>query len=116
MIDAKRYKGRPELRVEGGLLRPRVEKLVVGRRDCTELVDGVLKQVDLVRDVVGDLPITGVLCFVEADWPLIGGAFTTRGIHVLWPKRLVSVLTDAAPAGVDVVAVRQSVATRFKSA
>lgn len=73
VIDAKRYKGRPELKVEGGLLRPRVEKVLVGRRDCTKLVDGVLKQVDLVRDIVGDVPVTGALCFVEADWPLVGG-------------------------------------------
>jgi len=58
VIDAKRDKGRPELKVEGGLLRPRVEKVLVGRRDCTRLVDGVLKQADLVRDVVGDVPVT----------------------------------------------------------
>jgi hypothetical protein len=94
VIDAKRYKGRPELKIEGGLLRPRVEKLVVGRRDCTGLVDGVLKQVDLVRDVVGDLPVTGALCFVEADWPLIGGTFATRGVQVLWPRRLTKLLVD----------------------
>jgi hypothetical protein len=116
VIDAKRYKGKPELRVEGGILRPRVEKLLVGRRDCTELVDGVLKQVDHVRDAVGDMPITGALCFVEADWPLIGGAFTTRGVHVLWPKRIVSLLTAAQLGAVDVAAVRESVVTRFKSA
>ena len=78
VIDAKRYKGRPELRIEGGILRPKVEKVLVGRRDCTKLVDGVLKQVGLVRELVGDLPGTGVLCFVEADWPLIGGAFATK--------------------------------------
>lgn len=52
VIDAKRYSGRPQLRVEGGLRRPRVERLIVGRRDCTKLVDGVLKQVDIVRAVV----------------------------------------------------------------
>ena len=63
--------------------------MLVGTRDCTKLVDGVLKQVDIVRGIVGDdLPIHGVLCFVEADWPLIGGSFTTRGIEALWPKRL----------------------------
>ncbi|MFT3872009.1 MAG: hypothetical protein QM714_05075 [Nocardioides sp.] len=50
VIDAKRYKGKPELRIEGGILRPRVEKVLVGRRNCTKLVDGVLKQVDLVRN------------------------------------------------------------------
>lgn len=115
VIDAKRYKGRPELKIEGGILRPRVEKLLVGRRDCTKLVDGALKQVDVVRDVVGDVPVAGALCFVEADWPLIGGAFTTRGIHVLWPKRLAKMLTEETDGDIDVAAVRESVASRFKS-
>lgn len=115
VIDAKRYKGRPELKIEGGILRPRTEKVLVGRRDCTKLVDGVLKQVDLVREVVSDLPVTGALCFVEADWPLIGGAFTTRGVHALWPKRLAKLLTEAEGA-VEVVAVRESLAAHFKPA
>lgn len=48
VIDAERYRGRPEMKVEGGLLRPRVERVIVGRRDCTRLVDGILKQVELV--------------------------------------------------------------------
>lgn len=38
VIDAKRYQGRPALQIEGGLLRPRVEKLLVGHRDCNKLV------------------------------------------------------------------------------
>ena len=116
VIDAKRYKGRPDLKVEGGLLRPRVERVLVGRRDCTKLVDGVLKQVDLVRDVVGDVPVTGALCFVEADWPLIGGAFVTRGVHALWPKRLAKALTEAEPAGLDVPALRDVLAAHFRPA
>lgn len=115
VIDAKRYKGRPELKIEGGILRPRVEKLLVARRDCTKLLDGVLKQVGLVRDLVGDVPVTGVLCFVEADWPLIGGAFATRGIHILWPKRLAKVLAEETAGDIDVAAVRDSLASRFKS-
>lgn len=41
VIDAKRYQGRPTLQTHGGLFSPRVEKLVVGRRDCSKLVDGV---------------------------------------------------------------------------
>lgn len=87
--DAMKYQGRLSLKVEGDILRPRVEKLLVGTRDQTKLVDGVLKQVDVVRATVGDdIPVTGVLCFIEADWPLIGGAFTTRGVEALRPKKL----------------------------
>lgn len=102
VIDAKKYTGRPRLRVEGGLLCPRVEKLVVGTRDCTQVVDGMLKQVDVVRAVVGDeVPVHGVLCFVGADWPLIGGSFSTHGVDVLWPRRLFSKLHSTGPLGTD---------------
>ena len=102
MIDANKYKGRPQLKVEGGLLRPRVEKLLVGTRNCTNVVDGVLKQVDIVRAVLGDnVPIHGVLCFVEADWPLIGGSFTTRGVEALWPKKLYPKLKAEGPLEIE---------------
>jgi hypothetical protein len=86
----------------------------VGRRDCTKLLDGVLKQVGHVRDLVGDVPVTAALCFVEADWPLIGGAFATHGVHVLWPKRLAKLLAEETAGDVDVSAMRQSLASRFK--
>jgi len=102
VIDAKRYKGRPHLRVEGGLFRPRVAKLVVGTRDQTRLVEGVHKQVDLVRAALeaaglADVPVRGVLCFVEANWPLIGGSFVIDGISVLWPKKLAEQLVATGP-------------------
>jgi hypothetical protein len=118
VIDAKKYKGRPQLRIEGGILRPRVEKLLVGTRDCTKLVDGVLKQVDIVRGLVGDdLPIHGVLCFIEAEWPLIGGSFTTRGVEVLWPKRLYPKLQSDGPLLTQTVAeVHQRLASSLPPA
>lgn len=116
VIDAKRYKGRPELKVEGGILRPRVEKLLVGRRDCTKLVDGVLKQVGLVSEVVRDIPVVGALCFVEADWPLVGGSFSTRGVRVLWPKRLAQHLREGAGTEVDVAEARRVLAEAFPPA
>ncbi|MFC0222432.1 nuclease-related domain-containing protein [Nocardioides zeicaulis] len=118
VIDAKRYSGRPQLRVEGGLLRPRVERMMVGRRDCTKLVDSVLKQVEVVRTVVGDqAPVHGVLCLVDADWPLIGGAFTTRDVQVLWPKLLQSTLGSPGALDADVIhRVHRDVASALQSA
>lgn len=116
VIDAKRYKGRLELKVEGGIVRPRVEKLLVGRRDCTKLVDGVLNQVGLVSEIVGDLPVVGALCFVEADWPVVGGSFSTRGVRVLWPKRLAQHLRESAGAEVDVAEVHRALAAAFPPA
>lgn len=119
VIDAKRYKGRPTLRVEGGILRPRVERLLVGRRDCTKLVDGVTNQVALVTDALADegidAPVKGALAFVDADWPLVGGSFTIRGTHVLWPKRLAKLL--AQPGEVEeVTAIHAALARRFPPA
>lgn len=71
------------------MFQPRVERLLVGSRDCTKLADGALKQVNVVRGLLGDdVPVHGVLCFVDADWPLIGATFTTRGVQTLWPKKL----------------------------
>ena len=92
VIDAKRYQGRPRLHVEGGLLRPRSEKLMVGARDCTKLVAGIHKQVSLVSSTLAgtapNVPVRGFLCFVQADWPLFGGDFTLDGVDVLRPKTL----------------------------
>jgi hypothetical protein len=101
VIDAKRYKGRPRLQVDGGLFRPRTERMFVGSRDCTKLVTGVQWQVEHVRAALSDhgmtAPIVGKLCFVDADWPLIGGAFTIDGVEALWPKALRKQLTQPGP-------------------
>jgi hypothetical protein len=84
VIDAQRYRGRrPALKVEGGFLRP----------------------LAVMHDVVGDeLPVHGVLCFVDADWPLIGGPITVRGVNVLSPRKLCSVLRANGPLATEVLA------------
>ena len=105
VIDAKKYQGqRPSLRIEGGWIRARTETLIVGSRNGTKLVDGVHKQVTLVRaalDAAGlsEVPVGGMLCFVEADWPLIGGDFMISGLNVLWPKKVASHIVK--PGAVD---------------
>ena len=107
VIDAKNYTGRAQLRVSGGIFSPRIEKLMVGRRDCTKLVAGVHKQVDrvnelLTRDGIGqDVPVRGMLCFVEGDWPLLGGSFTIGGLDVLWPKKARKIITASGALGDD---------------
>ena len=122
VIDAKRYRGRPTLRVQGGILRPRVERLMVGSRDCTRLVAGVHGQVDVVRSALAasgepEVPVHGVLCFVDADWPLFGGAFVIDSVCVLWPRKLAEKLTapgDLAPDRVEVI--HRALASRFRAA
>jgi hypothetical protein len=120
VIDAKRYKGRPTLRVEGGIMRPRVERLLVGRRDCTKLVDGVAKQMVLVAEALAaeglSAPVKGALAFVDADWPLVGGSFTIRGLQVLWPKRLAKMLAEPGKEVADVTAIHKALARRLPPA
>lgn len=119
VIDSKRYKGqRPALQVEGGLIRPRVEILRVGGRDKTKLVDGVRSQVERVSAAVADadVRVRGALCFVDADWPVIGGAFTVHDIDVLWPKLLLKRLTEATHGPTDVDGIRARLAAAFPPA
>ena len=103
VIDAKKYTDRrPTLRVEGGLFRPRTETLIVGSRNSTSLVEGVHKQINRVtaaldRAGLSYVPVHGMLCFVEADWPLFGGDFVIAGIQVLWPRKAAEQLLKPGP-------------------
>jgi hypothetical protein len=122
VIDAKKYKGRPRLSIEGGVLRPRLEKLIVGSRNCTKLVSGLQKQVDLVNAAlqsaeVEQIPVSGMLCFIEADWPLIGGDFVIAGLRVLWPKKAASYIKQPGPIDASMaLQIHRALAMAFPSA
>lgn len=119
VIDAKRYSGRPQRRVEGGILRPRTETLLVGRRDCTKLLAGMHKQLQLVRAALqpDDQPVHGMLCFVDADWPVFGGDFTIGGVEVLWPKKIAErVAATMLLPEAEIAAIQVRLATAFPPA
>ncbi|WP_353618984.1 nuclease-related domain-containing protein [Microbacterium sp. ASV49] len=119
VVDAKRYVGqRPSLDVEGGILRPRVESLRIGGRDRTKLIEGVRGQVALVVGTIDDsaVPVTGALCFLDGDWPLIGGSFRVNEIEVLWPRLLVKRMIDSATVPIDVARTVALLAARFPHA
>jgi hypothetical protein len=121
VIDAKRYRNqRPSLRVEGGLFRPRTETLLIGRRDGSKLVAGVHKQVRLVRDALSaafpgqELPVRGMLCFLDADWPLIGGSFSIDGVDVVWPRQARKILTEPGGLAAELVrSIHHQLASHF---
>ncbi|WP_237565825.1 nuclease-related domain-containing protein [Ornithinimicrobium cerasi] len=119
VVDAKRYQGRPRRVVEGGLFTPRTEKLLVGRRDCTKLVEAGLKQAELVREALSDdaVEVRSVLCFVEADWPLLGGDFVVRDVTVTWPRKLAVTIDRPGPLTEEqIAALHQRLATAFPPA
>ena len=75
----------------------------------------MLRQLGLVRDVVGDLPVTGVLCFVESDWSFFDiGGFTVNGVDVVYPRLLRKRLKAEQDGPLDVEAVRDRLGRTFR--
>jgi len=86
VIDSKNHEGTVRVRDVGGLFR-RDERLFVGRRDCTKLADGLSWQTGAVHRALGSgsssqTPITPVLCFVRAGWPLFRPPEVFRGVRL----------------------------------
>jgi Nuclease-related domain len=85
VVDAKNHKGTVELRNRGWFLRPDY-RLTVGGRDCSAMADKMGWQVEAVAAALADAdpmpPVTPVLCFLEADWPLFGAPDEFRGVRL----------------------------------
>lgn len=107
VIDSRRYVGRfPERTADDGLM-------VDGRRR-DGLTNGVRSQCEPVRQVLGaDVPVRGMLCFVDASWPRSGRDFDVRGVRVCWPERLRRELLSRSSPIVDVPAVAAVLAEAF---
>lgn len=95
VVDAKNYPGASlSVRREGGWGRPVQETLIVRGRRRNDLVAGLAAQVFAVQESLGgepalaQLPVTGVLCFVAADWPLLPRNMTVAGIPIIGIKGL----------------------------
>lgn len=107
VVDAKKYEGKLELVDRGSLFRPDV-RLHVNGRNRTKLIDGLLAQVEAVRATrteLADVPVSGVLCFVGADWGLFGPRKPKflNGVTIVWPLKLPDIVS--APGPVDVATV-----------
>jgi hypothetical protein len=84
VIDAKDWKGK--VRVSAPLFG--TPKLTIGGRDRTKLIDGLDRQVSAVLAALGERsgwPVQGVLCFTQADLPLLGT--TSMRSHLLLYRR-----------------------------
>jgi hypothetical protein len=94
VIDAKNHRGRVRLQAGDGREQPRSHRLMVGRRDGSHMVQGMHAQLKEVRDCLASaegaaVPVTGVLCLVEAEWPLIRRRpLVIDDVHVVWPAKL----------------------------
>lgn len=117
VIDAKRYTGRVATVDKGGWFRTDI-RLTVGGRDRTKLIAGVHKQVAHVKDGLAsqfaDVPVHGVLCFIDAEWGLFSKPFTLDGVFVTWGKALRQRLQEPGPLDPDRVdAIHSRLASAF---
>jgi len=113
VIDSKRYKG--TVAVSNPLFGQ--AKLTINGRDKSKLIDGLAKQVALVKAVMVELapsvPVHGALCFVESELPTFG-TLTFNGFPLLYPKRLAKRINASGPLGAERVrAVTTQLALSF---
>ena len=104
VIDAKRYTGKVVV-ADGGF---KGERLLVDGRERRKIVDGLERQVKVVREALGDLgqdevQVQGVLCFVRRNFALGDGNQTVRGHLLLRPRTLARRLTAKGPLGPEAI-------------
>jgi hypothetical protein len=102
VIDAKRYLDKKvEYRDAGGWFRTD-ERLLVGGRDRTKLVDAMTAQVEAVCNVLTkagmEVTVRPMLCFVGSTWSLFAEPFMCRGVAVAWPLSLPELLRRPGPS------------------
>lgn len=121
VIDAKKYTGRVEVVDKGGWFKID-DRLYVGGRDRTKLVDGVVRQIDVVRTALGvefaSVPVRGVLCFIGAEWGLLGPRRpkTVRGVTALWPVKLPECVSQPGEHGDSITAITERLRAALKPA
>lgn len=117
VIDAKRYKGKIEVR------KPWFgdAKLVIGRRDQTKLLNGLGGQVEAVHGAMGTIapavPIQACLCFVGgAEMPL-WRKLSVDGYPLVYPRRLAKLLNQPGELGPEQMqSVAEGLAREFPAA
>ncbi len=89
VIDAKRYRGKVQVRDRGGWLRSD-KRLYVGGRDRSKQVASLDWQVGAVRNALpsSDTPVIPVMCLVGSEWSLFAKPILFNGVWVVWGAKL----------------------------
>ena len=119
VIDAKKYTGQIEVRDVGGLFRTD-ERLYVNKRDRSNLAQGVLGQVAVVRAALGEkfaeVLVQGVLCFIAGEWGWTMRTKRLNGVTVLWPNALPEHVTAPGDFGSRVFSIADHLRRHLRSA
>jgi hypothetical protein len=117
VIDTKDWKGKVEI------VRPwfGAPKLLINRRDCSNLLDGLERQIAAIRAVLdreraAAIPTRGALCFTQADLPWLRTQ-ELRGHLLLYRKALAKRLNAEGPLdAVEIERVARELATALPAA
>ena len=97
VVDAKANQGLVTIRDRGWFLK-RDFRLTVNRRDCSAMADHMAWQMDAVlaglEGVEDRPPVTPVLCFTKAQWPVFGAPTDFRGVQLASPRTLKRLVTS----------------------
>jgi hypothetical protein len=123
VIDAKRYKGKIEVR------KPFFgdAKLVIGGRDKTKLVDGLARQAEAVQSTIDSVapgvPVQACFCFVNPEGQSSGTklpllrTLTISGYPLLYPRKLAKRLKQPGELGPEQMRlVAEALAREFPAA
>jgi hypothetical protein len=109
VIDSKVVSGKISTRATGPIFNRGPAKLFVGGRDKSRDIQGMGRQVSVVRNALDDLPwaagiaLTPMLAFVGAEVGLFENPRTVQGVWVGWPKALARTVCRPGPLSQDVV-------------
>ena len=108
VVDAKNYTGAVEVKNIGGLFRTEL-RLYVNGRDRSKLADGLGWQLTAVRGALGAIevhplpPVTPVLCFIGARWPLFQPPNEFEGVRLESPATLKRLLREPQALGEEAI-------------
>jgi hypothetical protein len=103
VIDTKRMRGRVRVHREGGLFAESRERLIVGGRDRTHLIEGVCRQVAVVTELLGGgVGVIGAMCFIESELPLFSKP-KLEGVRIAGPRGVARLARRDGPYGPDEV-------------
>lgn len=106
VVDAKRYTGEVRVRDVAGLFSRPDRRLFLSGRDCSRLAKQLGWQLDAVRTALvtrEDLSVIPVLCFVDAEWPLLGVPDEFEGVRIERLRTLRTLVTSPGPLTTDEV-------------
>jgi Nuclease-related domain len=110
VIDTKWLRGKVRVRRERGLFSGSHERLMVGGRDRTKLVEGVRRQVAVVSELLGDgVGVVGAMCFVDSDGLPLFSKPKLGGVRIAGPRgvaRLARRNGSLSPSEVQEIAER----------